>query len=250
MFMCPPDTPLGPDIVLLAAGRGRRLGVDGHKALLPLHNGSGTLTLLLEALARLPVGRIHLVTGHAADAVASAARAVVPDVRCVHNPDPAGTEMLQSLAIALDGRPSPARDVWVLSADTLYAPGVLAGLLDVPAGQIAITVAPSDALTRGEVGVIVEGDRVHRLGRDLPGATFRMAHAVRWPVCWQHRVTGGAREGQRFQWEVLHALLTRPGDIAAPDIRAVKIAAGAATDLDTPADLIALRRAFASSPPS
>lgn len=248
--MCPSDAPRGPDIVLLAAGRGRRLGIDGHKALLPLRDGAGTLALLLDALTRLPVGRIHLVTGHAADSVAAAARAIVPDVRCVHNPDPAGTEMLQSLAIALEDRPAPARDVWVLSADTLYAPQVLAGLLAVPEGRLAVAVAPSDALSGREVGVVVRGDRVCRLGRDLSGATHRMAHAVRWPVRWQERVTDGARAGLRFQWEVLDRLLSRSDDRAAPAIRAVRVTAGAAADLDTPADLAVLRQRLASPSPS
>lgn len=248
--MCPSAPFRGTDIVLLAAGRGRRLGIDGHKALVPVRADSGTLALLLDTLTRLPVGQIHLVTGHAADAVAGAARSIVPDVRCVHNPDPAGTEMLQSLAIALCGRPGPARDVWVLSADTLYAPAMLSGLLKVADGEPAVAVAPADAQGGREIGVTVSGDRVLRLGRDLPGATHRMAHAVRWPAGWQERVIAGAGDGLRFQWEVLARILAEPGGAATPAIRAVRVAADAATDLDTPADLAALRHHLARPPPS
>ncbi len=245
--MCPSDSPSrSTDIILLAAGRGRRLGMAGHKALLPVRHGRGTLPLLLESLTRLPVGRIHLVTGHEHAAVEAAARAIVPDVHLLHNPDPAGTEMLQSLAIALARR--PARDVWVLAADTLYAPEALARLLAVPAGRSAIAVAPSLAQTRREIGVQVAGGRVQALGPDLPEAAHRMAHAVRWPAGWHEAVIAAAGEGLRFQWQVLARML-RAGS-AAPAIFAVPVAADAATDLDTPDDLIALRSRSAGSPPA
>ncbi len=87
--------------ILLAAGSGARLGSFNQgkaKALLPVLGRP----LLAYALAGLQaVSRAQLVVGGCdAAEVLAAARALVPDVRCVTNPDFRG-QNLQSLAVAL-----------------------------------------------------------------------------------------------------------------------------------------------------
>ncbi|WP_371347442.1 NTP transferase domain-containing protein [Ancylobacter sp. IITR112] len=227
--------PGGADVVILAAGRGRRMGLDAHKALVPVLAGKGTLERLLMQLAGLPAGAVTVVTGYRSDEVAASVRAFLPRARCVHNPAFATTELLQSLACAFTRAP-PTRDCWVLLADTLYSDAALAALFAAPPGGLALAVTARTPDDAGAIAVTVRDGAVVALAEAAASSAWCMAHAVRWPPMLQARACAAAAAGLRFQWQAIAALQREPTTAAFP-IRAIMLPLGGARDLDTQADL-------------
>lgn len=231
--------PGAADVVILAAGRGRRMGLAAHKALVPVLDGKGALERLLTQLASQPAGSVTVVTGYRSDEVAASVRAFLPRARCVHNPDFATTELLQSLACAFAQAP-PARDCWVLLADTLYSDAALAALFAAPPGGVALAVTarlPGDACA---IAVAIRDGEVVALAEAAEASGWCMAHAVRWPRTLQARACAAAAAGMRFQWQAIAALQREPA--AAPfTVRAIMLPLGSTRDLDTKADLAQAR---------
>lgn len=227
------------DVVILAAGRGRRMGLAAHKALAPVRGGKGTLELLLTQLAALPSGAVTVVTGYRPDEVAARVRACLPRARCVHNPDYETTEMLQSLACAFIQAP-PQRDCWVLLADTLYSDAALAALFAAPPGGVALAVTARTPGDAADIAVAIRDGAVVALAAAAEPTAWCMAHAVRWPAALQVGVCAAAAEGVRFQWQAIAALrLASPA--AAFTLRTIMLPVGSARDLDTQADLEQVR---------
>jgi choline kinase len=119
------------DVIVLAAGRGSRLGTMGASIPKWLLEVRGTtiaerhLAALAEAERRAPgsVASVQVVTGHAAPAIQALADAgTEPAVTLVHNPDYAKLNNWFSLLAALRALPpEPERRVAVVNAD-LFAP--------------------------------------------------------------------------------------------------------------------------------
>jgi choline kinase len=117
----------GIDVVVLAAGRGSRLGTMGASTPKWLLDIRGTtiaerhLAALAEAERRAPgsVASVQVVTGHAAPAIeAFAGAGTQPTVTLVHNPDYARLNNWYSLLAALRALPAdPERRVAVVNAD-------------------------------------------------------------------------------------------------------------------------------------
>ena len=119
-----------PDVVLLAAGRGSRLGAATAKPLTPL--GASGETLLgrqLRLLAPLSAAgcRTTLVVGHREQDF----RAAVEDVAFVRNPRYAVTNTARSLLCALsaDELPGERGTLW-LNTDVLFSHGFAAQLVE------------------------------------------------------------------------------------------------------------------------
>lgn len=117
--------------VVLAAGRGRRLGAfsDGHPKCLLRFNGATLLRRHLSQLAATGrVGSISVVVGHLADQVAAEVAcepASVP-INLIHNPRfelGSGLSLLAAEAILTSD------DCLVMDADLLYGPELLARLV-------------------------------------------------------------------------------------------------------------------------
>jgi len=110
-----PESPLG--VVILAAGAGTRMRSTRPK---PLHEVAGA-TLIAHAMNGADAAgpeRVVVVTGHGAEAVAQAARAVRPDVALAHQSPQRGTgDAVRCALPALEGF---AGVIVVLYADTPF----------------------------------------------------------------------------------------------------------------------------------
>lgn len=102
-------------VVILAAGKGVRMRSDLPKVLHPIA-GAPMLHHTMRAALSLAPARLAVVVGHGADAVAAAARRLVPDAAICQQTDPLGTGhavRMAELALAdFEG------DVFVLFGDT------------------------------------------------------------------------------------------------------------------------------------
>jgi choline kinase len=138
--------------VILAAGRGVRLGASGSS----LPKGFiriGAQPIIAESLARLRrggIGRVVVVTGHCHefyDSLAAAISAVVT----VHNPNYADSGTLHSLSYA---RPLVDEDFLLLESDLVYEQRAIGALL---AAQTPDAILLS-GLTGADDAVFVETD--------------------------------------------------------------------------------------------
>lgn len=227
------------DVIILAAGRGRRMGLTEHKALVPAVAGQGTLERLLRQLSGLPVGAVTVVTGHRQASVAATVRKWLPRARCVHNALFETTEILQSLACAF-AQCAPRHDCWVLMADTVYADVALAALFSAPPGGVAVALTVRSPGEATEIAASVRDGAVVALGDDEAHGGWRMAHAVRWPAALHGRLCAASAEGLRFQWQLVAKLLNEQQS-GSFTVRAIMLPLGSACDLDTADDLTRAR---------
>lgn len=117
--------PAAPQVVVLAAGFGRRLGGGIPKALVRLADGRTILDQQLEHV-RTVLGRpaVHVVVGHKAGLVLEAR----PDVLFAYNEAFEFTNTAKSLLRALEL--CPPGDVLWLNGDVVFDPEVVARLVD------------------------------------------------------------------------------------------------------------------------
>jgi CDP-glycerol glycerophosphotransferase len=113
--------PAAPQVVILAAGMGTRLGRKQPKPLTPLMDGRSIMQQQLDGL-RAVFGdqvKVTAVVGYRAKAIMRAQ----PELLFAFNPDFASTNTSQSLLRAL--RSSPAGGVLWLNGDVVFDPAVL-----------------------------------------------------------------------------------------------------------------------------
>jgi choline kinase len=151
-----------PAAIILAAGRGRRLGEltdERPKCLLRV----GPMSLLehqLEALAERGVGPVVVVTGYHAETVEDC---VAGRALCLRNDRHDSTNSLYSLGLAREH----ARDGFVLlNADVLFDPEILQRVLDSPHPE-ALAVERRDSFAPEEMKVELDGARIRALSKQL-----------------------------------------------------------------------------------
>lgn len=154
-----------PTAIILAAGRGNRLGALTErepKCFLPV----GPQTLLehqLEALARFGVSPVVVVAGYHSELVAARVNGLA---HVVENPRHATTNSLYSLWLAREH----AREGFVLlNADVLFDPEVLRRVLESPYPQ-AFAVERRSRFEAEEMKVELEGDRIRAMSKTLEPA--------------------------------------------------------------------------------
>ncbi len=140
-------------VIVLAAGMGTRMNSDLPKVLHPLA-GAPLIAHALATARALEPERTILVTGHAAEAVAAAARSIDPDLRIVEQREQLGTA--HAVLQALPDLAGFTGDVIVLYGDTpLIRPETLQAMLAARAGGAAVVVLGFEAADPGGYGRLV-----------------------------------------------------------------------------------------------
>ena len=130
-------------VIVLAAGQGTRMNSDLPKVLHPLA-AAPLLAHALAAARSLGPERTIVVTGHASEAVAAAARGIDPDIRVVEQTEQLGTA--HAVLQAVPELAGFAGNVVVLYGDTpLIRPETLAAMLAARAAGAAVVVLGFEA---------------------------------------------------------------------------------------------------------
>ncbi|MBX9929296.1 MAG: NTP transferase domain-containing protein [Gemmatimonadaceae bacterium] len=146
--------------LILAAGRGTRLGPDWRapKCLLPI--GGVPLLQRYHAALRDRVSTIRVVVGHQSDTVRAAMGASMPTVEWVENAEFEHGSIL-SIAAGLRDHEGP---LLLMDGDVFFAPALLDALL-APGDRDALLVDLDHAFTGEEYMAGVEDGHVRRLQR-------------------------------------------------------------------------------------
>jgi L-glutamine-phosphate cytidylyltransferase len=155
--------------VILAAGRGVRMGGGTPKTLLPLDERPPLLGYILEGLRTAGVSNILVVTGHRPDDIQSfiADNGEGLEVTYVRNARYASWGNFHSVRVALDQ--SPGDDVLVVNSDVVVPPDVYRRVADTP-GDLVLAVQKRLVLDQEDMRVRLSGDRVLAIGKDLKRA--------------------------------------------------------------------------------
>ena len=152
--------------IILAAGKGKRLGASLPKCLQPI----GAPTILqrqLNALAAVGTDQIVCVVGYEKQTVINAVRAAWPGkVTFVDNPDYESTNTSYSLYLA---RHLMDDDFFYLNADVVFRPDLLTRLITCTTGAASLGIIVKDCCAE-EVKVIVESNRIVQISKQLPPA--------------------------------------------------------------------------------
>ncbi|HVK71767.1 MAG TPA: phosphocholine cytidylyltransferase family protein [Kofleriaceae bacterium] len=156
--------------VVLAAGVGSRMGshtADQPKCLLEVAPGHTVLGLQLERLFETGrVARVAVVTGYRHDLIEAYVERH-PYRRAIdleHNPFYDVSNNLHSLWLA---RRRLAHGGLIVNGDDLFHPALLARALAAP-GDVVVTINRKDGYDPDDMKVRLDGDRLRRIGKDLP----------------------------------------------------------------------------------
>ena len=148
-------------LIILAAGMGTRMQSDLPKVLHPL-GAVPMLTHVLATGAQLAPERMVVVTGHGADAVEAAARAVNPDIRTARQDEQLGTgHAVAQARAALDGFEGLAM---VLFGDTPFITQSTLERMRAAAADHDIVVLGFEPADAGRYGrLVMTGDQLDRI---------------------------------------------------------------------------------------
>lgn len=149
-------------LIVLAAGRGTRMVSDLPKVLHAV-GGRSLLGHALAAGSALRPGRIVVVTGHGAEAVAAATRRLAPAAVCVEQSEQRGTA--HAVAQSAPGLADWPGDAIVLYGDTPFiAPTTLQAMAEQRAAGFDVVVLGFEAADPGRYGrLVMAGDRLDRI---------------------------------------------------------------------------------------
>jgi CDP-glycerol glycerophosphotransferase len=235
-----------PDVVVLAAGRGTRLGGSLPKPLTPVGvDGETILARQLRLLAPLvrAGSRVRVVVGHREQEL----RTALPGVACVRAARYAETNTARSLQVALDALPEDDRGLLWLNGDVVFSPGfadAVVAAVQPGAGELVGVrrgrTADEEVKYRLEAGgcvtalsKAVRGGEGEAIGVNHVGAGGRAA---------LRRALAGCEDGDYFE-AALEATI-----VAGARWQALDLTDHFAVEVDDPADLAAARAHLADAP--
>lgn len=152
--------------VVLAAGRGVRMGGATPKTLLPIGEHAPLLYYILHGLAAAGIDDLLVVTGHRPQEIQDyvAKESPIAAVSFVRNSRYASWGNFHSVRVAIDQ--SPGMDVLVVNSDVVVHPSVYS---DVAAtrGALVLAVQKRHGLDAEDMRVELSRDRVVDIGKDL-----------------------------------------------------------------------------------
>lgn len=157
-------------LIILAAGYGGRLSpaTDATpKALLDLGGGKTILDLQLESAKAADINDVRIVTGFRSEDIERklAERADLGlDADWLYNPFFRVTNNLVSLWTA---RPAMTEDFVMLNGDDVFNPSILRQLLATEADLVAV-IDRKSVYDADDTKIVTEGERIARIGKDIP----------------------------------------------------------------------------------
>lgn len=235
--------------LILAAGRGRRLWPytsDRPKCLLPL----GDRSILGHQLTRLDEAgfrRATVVAGFGLEAVRHEA-ATVPTDLCTHVAYNPFYDVSDNLISLWSARTHIHDDVVVLNGDNVFHPDILTPLMGPPPADVCLLVQRRENVTDDDMKVQLQGDRLACIGKELShadavsigimrfsGAGARALHDVL-----EQAVRGDDALGH-YYLDCVQRLVDDGMTVECRDTGALPW-----SDIDTPADLDAVRTSLSS----
>jgi choline kinase len=227
--------------VLLAAGRGTRMGGETPKTLLPVGDHEPLLYYILEGLHAAGIEQLLVVTGHRPQEVQDyvAEHSKIPDVVFNRNARYASWGNFHSVRVGLDQ--SPGMDVLVVNSDVVVHPDVYRRVATAR-GELVLAVETRRVLDAEDMRVQLDGDRALAIGKDL---RLPLSHGEYAGVSLLRR---GAAEmyldiSTDLEWrartdlyyEDVYEMMLQRGI----DARAALVRVGEYAEVDTPEDLAA-----------
>ena len=155
--------------VVLAAGRGVRMGGVEHKSLIPVEDKEPLMHYILEGLTKAGVEKLLVITGHNAADVESfvTGRWTGDDVTFARNARFASWGNFHSVRMAVDQ--APAEDLLIVNCDVVVHPSAFTRVVQSP-GDLVLAVEKRLRLDDEDMRVHLEGDRVLGIGKGLSRA--------------------------------------------------------------------------------
>ena len=152
--------------IILAAGRGVRMGGVTSKTLLPMGDHQPLLHYILAGLDRAGVRDLMVVTGFAAQDVAAFVTEhwAGDEPKFVFNARYASWGNFHSVRVALDQ--SPGTETLIVNCDVIVHPEVYRRAVEAP-GDLVLAVQRRPRLDEEDMRVRLKGDRVVAIGKDL-----------------------------------------------------------------------------------
>jgi choline kinase len=152
--------------VVLAAGRGTRMGGTTPKTLLPIEDREPLLFYILEGLHSAGVDDLFVVTGHRPEEIQEyvTEHSKIEAVTFARNPRFASWGNFHSVRVALDQ--SPGMNVLVVNSDVIVHPRVYARVADTK-GDLVLAVDNTRRLDEEDMRVELNRDRVLDIGKSL-----------------------------------------------------------------------------------
>jgi L-glutamine-phosphate cytidylyltransferase len=151
--------------VLLAAGRGVRMGGATPKSLLPLDGHEPLMFHLLAGFRQVDIDDLLVVTGWRSQDVQNyVTERFSGNVTFVRNARYASWGNFHSLRVAIDA--SPGMNLLVVNSDIVITPEVLARVAE-DMGDLVLAVERRHALDMEEMRVTIRDERVVAIGKDL-----------------------------------------------------------------------------------
>jgi choline kinase len=152
--------------VLLAAGRGIRMGGDQPKTLTPVGGNDTLLHYILTGLRTAGVTDLLVVTGHARAPLQEAVTAEwgAENVAFIFNGRYASWGNFHSVRLAVDQ--SPGTDLLVVNSDVIVPPDVLRRVIAVQ-GDLVLAVQRRERLDPEDMRVELDNHRIVAIGKHL-----------------------------------------------------------------------------------
>ncbi|HYI46172.1 MAG TPA: NTP transferase domain-containing protein [Actinomycetota bacterium] len=151
--------------VVLAAGRGVRMGGAEPKTLLPLGDHEPLLYYILRGLKQAGIEDLLVVTGFQPEAVQSYVTEHWGEATFVFNARYASWGNFHSLRVALDQ--SPGMTILAVNSDIVIHPDVY-GRVTSTMGDLVLSVERRYNLNEEDMRVQLDGNRVRAIGKHLP----------------------------------------------------------------------------------
>ena len=151
--------------VVLAAGRGVRMGGAQPKTLIPLGEHSEMLHYILAGLKRAGVEELMVITGFQPPKIQEFVTEHWGEATYVFNARYASWGNFHSVRVALDQ--SPGMDVMFVNSDVIVHPDVYGRVMDTR-GDLVLAVQQRYDLDEEDMKVRVDRGRVGAIGKELP----------------------------------------------------------------------------------